>query len=90
MSSGYVPQRQNEFGSRYRIETDASKAKTKAAYEKGRQKAKDLQRMISSYPKTKSINSDTVIQHFLDHHRAYYPIKNSTQGRSSFSRNARR
>ncbi len=84
MSSGYVPQLKYEHGSRYRIETNASKSKTKVAYEKGRQKTRDLQRVISSYPKTKSLNSDTVLQHFLDYHRAYHPTENSSQGRSSF------
>ncbi len=84
VSSGYVPQLKYEHGSRYRIETNASKSKTKAAYEKGRQKTRDLQRVISSYPKTKSLNSDTVLQHFLDYHRAYHPTENSSRGRSSF------
>ncbi len=77
---GYVPQRKYQHGKRYRIETDASTSETKAAYEKGREKNKDLNRIISSYPKTKILNNDTVLQHFLRYHRAYHPTENSHRG----------
>lgn len=80
-TTGYVPQRKFQHGTRYRIETDACTSESKATYEKGRQKTRDLQRTISSYPKTKSLNSDTVLQHFLDYHRAYHPTENSTRGK---------
>lgn len=77
---GYVPQRKFQHGNRYRIETDACTSETKATYENGRQKIRDLQRTIGSYPKTKSLNSDTVLRHFLDYHRAYHPTENASRG----------
>jgi hypothetical protein len=82
--AGYVPQRKYQHGSRYRLETDACISTTKNTYEKGRQDTKVLQRTINSYPKTKGLNSDTVLQHFLDYHRAYHPTENSQRGSASF------
>lgn len=81
---GYVPQRKYQHGNRYRIETDACNTTTKATYEKGRQKTRELERTISAYPKTKSLNSGTVLQHFLDYHRAYHPTELSQRGSISF------
>jgi hypothetical protein len=86
-SSGYVPQRKYQHGNRYRIETDACTTSTKATYEKGRRKEKDLLRTINSYPKTKGLNSGTVLQHFLDYYRAYHPTDYSQGGISENFRN---
>lgn len=83
--SGYVPQRKSQHGNRYRVETDACITETKAIYEKGRQKNKDLNRTISAYPKTKSLNNETVIKHFLDYHQAYHPTENSRRGTENIS-----
>jgi hypothetical protein len=79
--SGYIPQRKHQHGNSYRIETNSCISETKATYEKGRQKKKDLQRTISTYTKTKSLNSDKVLQHFLDYHRAYHPTENFEKSR---------
>jgi hypothetical protein len=53
---------------------------TKNAYEKGRENVKDLKHTIAGYPKTKSLNSDTTLKHFLDYHRAYHPLEKLQKG----------
>ena len=82
-SQGYVPQRKYQNGARYRIETDACNATTKATYEQERQKMRNLDRTISAYPKSKPLNSETVVKHVLDYHRAYHPTEISQRGRRS-------
>ncbi|CAF3318398.1 unnamed protein product [Rotaria socialis] len=77
--TGYVPQRKYQHGNRYRIETDACVTGTQAAYARGRQQIQELQRTVSAYPKTRSLNSGTVVKHFLDYHRAYHPNEISQQ-----------
>ncbi|CAF5084253.1 unnamed protein product, partial [Rotaria socialis] len=74
------PQRKYQHGNRYRIETDACVTGTQAAYARGRQQIQELQRTVNAYPKTRSLNSGTVVKHFLDYHRAYHPNEISQQG----------
>ena len=76
---GYVPQRKYQHGNRYRIETDACITGTHQTNEYEKQKTQNLQRSISAYPKTKELNSATVVKHFLDYHRAYHPTESSQQ-----------
>ncbi len=51
---------------------------------------KELRNIVAAYPKTDSVNSGTVVKHFLDYHRAYNPTEGSQQSidekkyRSSF------
>ncbi|CAF4520796.1 unnamed protein product [Rotaria socialis] len=75
--TGYIPQRKYQLGNRYRTESDACLIGTKAAYEDAKNKSKLLRNTVAAYPKTKSLNSGTVIKHFLDFHRAYNPNENS-------------
>ena len=74
---GYIPQRKYQLGNRYRVETNACLSETKAVYEKVKNEAKQLQKTIANYPKTQNLNSETVVKHFLDYHRAYNPNESS-------------
>lgn len=74
---GYIPQRKFQLGNRYRVETDACLTGTKTTYEQGRNREKELRKIVASYPKTQSVNNPTVVKHFLDYHRAYNPMDNS-------------
>lgn len=71
--TGYIPQRKFQIGNRYRVETDACLEGSKAAYERAKAKTKALNNTIAAYPKTDSLNSATVVKHFLDYHRSYNP-----------------
>ncbi|CAF2533348.1 unnamed protein product [Rotaria sp. Silwood2] len=75
--TGYIPQRKFQLGNRYRVDTDVCLSGTKATYEEAKNKSKELRNTIASYPKTKSLNSETVVKHFLDFHRAYNPTESS-------------
>ena len=77
--SGYIPQRKFQLGNRYRVETDACLSGTKAAYEEAKKQSEELRNTIEAYPKTRSLNSETVVKHFLDYHRAYNPTEGSQQ-----------
>jgi hypothetical protein len=79
--SGYIPQRKYQLGNRYRVEANVCLAGTKASYDQSKTQAKELRRIIASYPKTQSVNNDTVVKHFLDYHRAYNPTEGSQQSR---------
>ena len=78
---GYIPQRKYQLGNRYRVESDACLSATKAVYEKGKNDNKELRNTIANYPKTQSLNSETVVKHFLDFHRAYNPNQYSKQSK---------
>ncbi|CAF0744732.1 unnamed protein product [Rotaria sordida] len=75
--TGYIPQRKFQLGNRYRVETDGCLSETKVMHEQTKNKSKELRNIIAAYPKTKSLNSETVIKHFLDFHRAYNPTESS-------------
>ncbi|CAF0782401.1 unnamed protein product [Rotaria sp. Silwood1] len=75
--TGYIPQRKFQLGNRYRVETDSCLSGTKVAYEHAKIKSKELRNTIAGYPKTQSLNSETVVKHFLDFHRAYNPTESS-------------
>jgi hypothetical protein len=77
--SGYIPQRKYQLGNRYRVETDACLAGTKASYDQAKHRSHELRNIIAAYPKTQSLNSETVVKHFLDYHRAYNPTEGSQQ-----------
>jgi len=77
--SGYIPQRKYQLGNRYRVEANVCLAGSRASYEQEKNKNKILRSIIAAYPKTQSINSGTVVKHFLDFHRAYHPIEGSEQ-----------
>ena len=79
--SGYIPQRKFQHGHRYRVETDACSVSTRSSFEDRQHQSRSLRETISSYPKTPSLNSGTVVKHFLDYHRANYPTASSQQGR---------
>jgi hypothetical protein len=68
------------LGNRFRVEADACLSGTKATYNQGKLQEKELRNIIAAYPKTKSVNSETVVKHFLDFHRAYNPTDGSQQG----------
>ncbi|UJR37680.1 hypothetical protein I4U23_030375 [Adineta vaga] len=77
--TGYIPQRKYQLGNRYRVETNVCLSGTKAAYERAKTQAKDLRNSIVAYPKSQSLNSATVVKHFLDYHQAYHPPVNGQQ-----------
>ncbi|CAF0843115.1 unnamed protein product [Adineta steineri] len=79
MLPGYIPQRKYQLGNRYRVETNLCQSTTKAAYEQARNQAKELRNSIAGYPKPQNSNSETVVKHFLDYHRAYNPSTNPQQ-----------
>ncbi len=79
--SGYIPQRKYQLGNRYRVEADVCLAGTRAVYEHAKNQSKELRKIIAAYPKTQSVNNDTVVKHFLDYHRAYNPTEGSQQSR---------
>jgi hypothetical protein len=83
---GYIPQRKYQLGNRYRIEANTCLSGTRASYDKSKNQAKELRRIIAAYPKTPSVNNDTVVKHFLDYHRAYNPTEGSQQSREEKKR----
>lgn len=64
------------------MESDACLTGTKATYEQGKTREKELRKIIAAYPKTQSVNNGTVVKHFLDYHRAYNPMENSQQSKN--------
>jgi len=81
--TGYIPQRKYQLGNRYRVEANVCLAGTKASYEQSKLQEKQLRNAIAAYPKTQSVNCETVVKHFLDYHRAYNPTKCSQQSSSN-------
>ncbi|CAF1180505.1 unnamed protein product, partial [Didymodactylos carnosus] len=75
--TGYIPQRKFQHGDRYRVETDECVANSKQDYGEGKQKINNLQRTIASYSKPSNLNSNRIVKHFLDYHRAYHPSEMS-------------
>ncbi|CAF1185704.1 unnamed protein product [Adineta ricciae] len=75
--TGYIPQRKYQLGNRYRVETNLCLSGTKSVYEKAKNQAKDLRHSIATYPKPQSVNSETVVKHYLDYHPAYHPLENA-------------